>query len=139
MSIAIITGASRGFGRATAAALVERGWGVVLDARNADDLADAAASFDHPERVVAVAGDVTDPGHRRQLLEAAERLASQGLGRLELLINNASTLGPSPLPALERYPLDALRDVFEVNVVAPLALLQEALPALRASGGAVVN
>jgi NAD(P)-dependent dehydrogenase (short-subunit alcohol dehydrogenase family) len=139
MSIAIITGASRGFGQATAGALVERGWGVVLDARDADDLADTAAALGHPERVVAVAGDVTDPAHRRSLLEAAERLADQGLGHLDLLVNNASTLGPSPLPALERYPLDALRHVFEVNVVAPLALVQETLPALRASGGAVVN
>jgi NAD(P)-dependent dehydrogenase (short-subunit alcohol dehydrogenase family) len=134
MSIAIITGASRGLGRATAAALVERGWGVVLDARGADDLAGAAAALGHPDRVVAVAGDVTDPAHRGNLLEAAERL-----GGLDVLVNNASTLGPSPLPALDRYPLDALRDVFEVNVVAPLALVQEALPALRSSGGAVVN
>ena len=134
MSIAIITGASRGFGRATAAALVERGWGVVLDARHADDLAGTAAALGHPDRVVAVAGDVTDPAHRRSLLEAAGRL-----GGLDLLVNNASTLGPSPLPALDRYPLDALRDVFEVNVVAPLALVQEALPALRETGGAVVN
>jgi NAD(P)-dependent dehydrogenase (short-subunit alcohol dehydrogenase family) len=134
MSTAIITGASRGFGRAAAEALVERGWAVVLDARDADALAEAAAGLGHAGAVVAIAGDVTDPAHRRALLDAAERL-----GGLDLVVNNASTLGPSPLPPLDRYPLDALRQVFEVNVVAPLALLQEALPALRRSRGTVVN
>jgi NAD(P)-dependent dehydrogenase (short-subunit alcohol dehydrogenase family) len=134
MSTAIITGASRGFGRAAAEAFVERGWAVVLDARNSDDLAQATAGLGHPDLVVAIAGDVADPAHRRALIDATDRL-----GGLDLLVNNASTLGPSPLPSLDRYPLDALRQVFEVNVLAPLALVQEALPALRRSRGAVVN
>jgi NAD(P)-dependent dehydrogenase (short-subunit alcohol dehydrogenase family) len=115
----IVTGASRGLGLALTRALVERGWRVVVDARDADEL--ARAWPDAPSDVVA--GDVADPDHRRALIEAAGR-------RIDLLVNNASALGPSPLPALADYPLDALRRVYEVNVLAPLALVQLALPRL---------
>jgi NAD(P)-dependent dehydrogenase (short-subunit alcohol dehydrogenase family) len=133
MAVAIITGASRGLGLALATGLARAGWQLVVDARGATDL--AAATGDIPGgRVVAVPGDVTDPAHRRALVETADRL-----GGPDLLINNAGILGPSPQPPLADYPLDALRDVYEVNVVAPLGLIQLALPALRSRRGAIVN
>jgi NAD(P)-dependent dehydrogenase (short-subunit alcohol dehydrogenase family) len=122
----IVTGASRGLGLALTRALVERGWCVVVDARDADELARA---WPDAPRNVLVAGDVADPGHRRELVEAAG-------DRIDLLVNNASALGPSPLPALADYPLEELRRVYEVNVLAPLALTQLALP--RLTPGAVV-
>ncbi|HMG63002.1 MAG TPA: SDR family oxidoreductase [Streptosporangiaceae bacterium] len=125
---ALITGASRGLGRALAGALAARGWRLAVDARSPGPLA-----AELPDAVV-VAGDVTEPGHRAALAAAVGRL-----GRLDLLVNNASDLGPSPLPALARYPLGALRRVYETNVVAPLALVQLLAPRLRAAGGVVVN
>jgi NAD(P)-dependent dehydrogenase (short-subunit alcohol dehydrogenase family) len=131
MPVAIITGASRGLGRALARALAERGWSLVLDARGAQALEDVAAEL---PGAIAIAGDVTDDTHRRDLIAAAERF-----GGLDLLVNNASHLGPSPQPKLVAYPLDELRRVYEVNVVAPLALVQLAQPLLEASGGAVLN
>ncbi|MEY2460772.1 MAG: hypothetical protein QOG30_2602 [Acidimicrobiaceae bacterium] len=133
MSVAIITGASRGLGRALARELVARHWALVLDARGADALAGVAAELAPLGSVVAVAGDITDPGHRRALVLEAEKL-----GGLDALINNASHLGPSPQPRLADYSLDELRRVYEVNTVAPLALVQEALPILRA-GGRIVD
>lgn len=127
--VAIITGASRGLGLALATGLSEAGWGLVVDARTESDLA-AAAEWIGGD-VVTVPGDVRDPAHQEALLSAA--------GRVDLLVNNAGILGPSPQPRLASYPLDALREVYEVNVLAPLALTQRALPALRADGGALVN
>ena len=126
MPVGIVTGASRGLGLALARALDERGWDLVVDARGADALAEATADLD---RITAIAGDIADPDHRRALVEAAGE-------RIDLVVNNASLLGPSPMPALAEYPLDALREVYEANVVAPLALLQAALP--RLSEGAAV-
>jgi NAD(P)-dependent dehydrogenase (short-subunit alcohol dehydrogenase family) len=120
MRTAIVTGASRGLGLALTRALAQRGWRVVVDARGGRALEREAASLDG---VVAIAGDITDPGHRRALVEAAG-------ARIDALVNNASVLGPSPQPALAAYPLDQLRRVYEVNVVAPLALVQLALPRL---------
>ena len=136
MPVAIVTGASRGLGLALAQALAQRGWDLVVDARGAQGLEQAAETLTAGAAgtVVAVPGDVADESHRRQLVEAAGRL-----GRLDLLVNNASVLGPSPQPALADYPLPVLRDVFEVNVVAPLGLTQLALPLLEASRGAVLN
>ena len=134
MPVALVTGASRGLGRALAASLALDGWDLVVDGRRpipVSEVGTALRRFGH--RVEAVAGDVADPAHRARLVSAADRL-----GSLELVVNNASTLGPSPLPALDRYPLDALREVYEVNVVAPLALVQEALPLLRATRGTVL-
>jgi NAD(P)-dependent dehydrogenase (short-subunit alcohol dehydrogenase family) len=125
---ALITGASRGLGHALAGALDARGWRLVLDARRAGPL---AAEF--PDAVV-VPGDVTDPRHRASLAVAVGRI-----GRLDLLVNNASDLGPSPLPALADFPLDALRLVYETDVLAPLALIQLLLPGLRASAGTVLD
>lgn len=131
MPVAIITGASRGLGLALACGLADAGWRLVVDARGADDLAAAVKALD---RVVAVPGDVTDAAHRQALITEADRL-----GGLDLLVNNAGILGPSPQPPLAEYPLGTLRDVYEVNVVAPLALIQLALPGLRARHGAVVT
>jgi NAD(P)-dependent dehydrogenase (short-subunit alcohol dehydrogenase family) len=129
MPIAIVTGASKGFGRALATDLAAGGWDVVVDARSATDLAAAASALaDHGGRVVAIAGDVTDPVHRAALVEAAA-----DLGGLDLVVNNASTLGPTPLPRLAGYPLDELADVLATNVLAPLGLVQLALPLLLAS------
>jgi NAD(P)-dependent dehydrogenase (short-subunit alcohol dehydrogenase family) len=128
MPLAIVTGASRGLGLALARALDERGWRVVVDARGEEALAAAA---DGLHGVTALPGDVADPAHRRALVDAAGE-------RIDLLVNNASLLGPSPQPALADYPLDELRRVYEVNVLAPLELVQLALPRI-APGGAILN
>ncbi len=120
---AIVTGAGQGFGLALTAALAARGVTVIACARDAARL--RAAVVDLPG-VLAVPGDVTDPGSRAELMDACR-------GRLDLLVHNAGELGPSPLPTLDRYPLDGLRAVLETTVVAPLALTQLALPLLRAS------
>jgi len=128
MPVGIVTGASRGLGLALTRALVERGWRVVVDARDASSL--RAAWPDAPDAVL-VAGDVAAAAHRRALLAAAG-------ASLDLLVNNASALGPSPQPTLAEYPLDELRRVYETNVFAPVALVQEALP-LLARGAAIVN
>jgi NAD(P)-dependent dehydrogenase (short-subunit alcohol dehydrogenase family) len=131
MPVALITGASRGLGRATARALAGHGWSLVADARREHDLVEALC--DLPDAVV-IAGDVTNPAHRADLAAAVERL-----GRLDVLINNASSLGPSPLPPLLDYELGNLRRVYESNVLAPLALIQLLARPLRASAGAVIN
>ncbi|MCL2586397.1 MAG: SDR family oxidoreductase [Streptosporangiales bacterium] len=122
---ALITGAGRGLGLALARALLARDWRVVVDARRAFHLADALPG------AVVLAGDVTDPAHRESLARV--------VGGLDLLVNNASDLGPSPLPRLADMPVDAARRVYETNVLAPLALTQRLLPLLRASRGTVIN
>ena len=128
MPVGIITGASRGLGRALTVALAARGWRLVVDARGGEALAEVTEGLD---AVTGVAGDVADPAHRQALVEAAGE-------RVDLLVNNASLLGPSPQPALAEYPLDELRRVYEVNVFAPLALAQLALPRLVA-GAAILD
>ncbi len=125
---ALVTGAGRGLGLALARALLSSGWRVVVDARRASHLPAALPG------AVVVPGDVTDPVHRDALASAVN-----GLGRLDLLVNNASDLGPSPLPRLADVPLTAVRRVHETNVLAPLALIQAFLPLLRASRGCVLN
>jgi len=132
MSVAIVTGASRGLGQALAEGLAREGWSLVIDGRNATALEATTAALE-PLLVPgtacrALAGDITDPAHRRDLAAAAAEL-----GGLDLLVNNAGTLGTSPLPSLGDYPLDDLRVAFEVNVVAPLGLTQAALPLLLQS------
>jgi NAD(P)-dependent dehydrogenase (short-subunit alcohol dehydrogenase family) len=134
MPIAIITGGSQGFGRALATDLAKDGWGLVIDGRRPELVArtaDSLAGLGVP--VKGIAGDVTDPEHQAALVAAATEL-----GGIDLLVNNASELGPSPLPELVELPGAVLRRIYEVNVVAPLALVQAALPWLRRSQGAVV-
>lgn len=131
--VALVTGGSRGLGRALASALIERDWTVVIDGRDSEAVAETQAEM-RSDRLFAVSGNVTDPDHRAAVVKAVAQH-----GDLDLLVNNASFLGPSPQPRLERFPLDVLRSVYEVNVVAPLALLQEFLPSLRRSHGVVVN
>ena len=124
----IVTGASRGLGLALTRALVDRGWRLAVDARDGDALARAVGGLDG---VVALAGDVTDPEHLERLVEAAG-------SPIDLVVNNASALGPTPLPALAAYPLEELRRVYEVNVLAPLELVQRARSHLS-DGARIVN
>ncbi|MCT4354935.1 SDR family oxidoreductase [Streptomyces sp. Je 1-79] len=134
MAVAIITGASKGLGRALAGALAGRGWDLVLDARTPGALQESAeAARARGARVVALAGDVTDAAHRRALVATAREL-----GGLDLLVNNASALGAEPLVRLEALPPAGLRAALETNVVAALGLVQEALPLLRASAEGTV-
>jgi NAD(P)-dependent dehydrogenase (short-subunit alcohol dehydrogenase family) len=133
--IALVTGASRGLGRTVAGFLAAQGYGLVITARNEQDLEAAARELRrHGGPVTALAGDVADAGHRRRLARAA-----QDLGRLDVLLNNASTLGATPLPPLTGYPPEALEEAFRVNVMAPIALVRETLPLLAENGGLVVN
>jgi NAD(P)-dependent dehydrogenase (short-subunit alcohol dehydrogenase family) len=128
---ALVTGASRGLGLALAGALSARGWRLVVDGRDPGRLAAAVATLPRPDLVTAVPGDVADAGHRAALAAAVT-------GRLDLLVANASELGPSPLPPLAQLPVAAFERVLQVNTVAPLALLQLVLPALRRAGGRVL-
>jgi NAD(P)-dependent dehydrogenase (short-subunit alcohol dehydrogenase family) len=131
---ALITGASRGLGLALARELAARGWNVVVDARDANALAAAHATFSVPGRTVAVPGDVGDPAHREALIAAAWEL-----GGLDLLVNNASALGPSPLPPLAEIALPEFEAILATNTVAPLGLVQVALPLLDARAGRILN
>ena len=131
MPTAIVTGASRGLGLALAGALADRSWRLVIDARDGVALERAAAGLRDRAEVTAIAGDVADPDHRRALADAAGPA-------IDLLVNNASSLGPSPLPPLYAFPLDQLEQVYRVNALAPLALTQLVLPRL-VEGARVVN
>ena len=128
---AIVTGASRGLGFALARALAQRGWRLVVDARSEDELEAARVALAQSGEVHAVAGDVADAWHRGVLVELAGE-------RIDLLVNNASTLGASPLPALADIPIETLERTFAVNAIAPLALVQLALPRMPA-GARIVN
>ncbi|WP_214409990.1 SDR family NAD(P)-dependent oxidoreductase [Sphaerisporangium fuscum] len=127
---ALVTGASRGLGLALARALAAGGWRLIITARGAAELSRAARETG----ATAIAGDVADPAHRARLAEAAH-----AAGGLDLLVNNASTLGAVPLPSLAAYPLDELGEAFRQNVIAPLGLIQATLRGLRERRGAVVN
>lgn len=130
---AVVTGASRGLGRALAHALARDGWNLIIDARGAEALAAVERELTGSPRVIAIAGDITEAHHRRAIAEAAE-----GLGGIDALINNAGILGPSPQPPLLDYPVEMLAQVFAANTIAPLALLQELRGNLK-PGARVVN
>lgn len=132
MTTAIVTGGSRGFGLALARALLAEEWDVIIDGRDGSALDDAAV--DLGPRATVVPGDVADARHREELVAEARKL-----GELQLLVNNASALGPTPLPHLRDLSIGDLTALHEVNVAAPLALVQLALPLLESSRGAVVN
>src|SRR5512133_1583828 len=126
MKNALITGASRGLGLALARQLAQNGWGLVLAARGKKALEGAREQLTAKTKVIAISGDVTAESHRKKLLKAA-----QELGGLDLIVNNASLLGPSPQPQLLEYPLDVLEDVYRANVIAPLAIIQTLRSALK--------
>ncbi len=126
MKNALITGASRGLGLALARQLAEKGWGLIIDARGKKALEQAEKELSATTKVIAIPGDVTAEAHRKKLLTAA-----RDLGGLDLLVNNASFLGPSPQPPLLAYPLDVLEQVYRANVIAPLAILQTLQSALH--------
>lgn len=128
---ALITGGSAGLGRASALALAERGWEVIVTGRRVEPLDRVAA---RGSTITAIPGDVTDPRHRERL---AGMIAARG--RLDLLVNNASALGPSPMPALTRFPEDELAQVYATNVLAPLALIGALIGQVRATDGIVIN
>ena len=134
MKKALVTGASRGLGQALAGGLAAAGYALLIDARDGQALARAASGIRAGvpgAEVTALPGDITDPAHRAALRDAA--------GEIDLLVNNAGTLGAAPLPALADYPLGELRAAFEANVIAPIALTQLFLPVLRERGGGVLN
>lgn len=131
--LALITGSSRGLGLALAHGLARRGWDLLLDARTPGPLADAATALP-AERVTTLAGDVTDPDHRAELVRQV-----RAEGRLELLVTNASTLPASPQPTLAQLDTADLERTLAVNLVAPHALVRDLLPALRAASGTVVT
>lgn len=125
MRTALITGASRGLGLALARALAERGFRLVIDARGGEALIESARKLEGLTDVVAIPGDVTNEEHRVALVSACS-----SKGGIDVLVNNAGTLGPSPQPPLAQYPIDAFEDVYRANVIAPLRLIQLALPVL---------
>jgi NAD(P)-dependent dehydrogenase (short-subunit alcohol dehydrogenase family) len=126
--VAIVTGGSRGLGRALARELLARGLHVIVDGRDGAALDAARRELDGGGNLTAIRGDIAEPGHAHALIDAARRI-----GRLDLLINNASTLGETPLPSIASIGSDVLRTIFEVNVVAPVHLIRHALPLLRRS------
>lgn len=130
---ALITGASRGLGLALARELAQQGWQLIIDARGSAALNQAAAELSPYTTVCAIPGDVGDPQHLQALAAAAEQL-----GGVDVVVNNAGILGPSPQPELLDYPLDTLADVYRLNVLAPLALLQTIRPQLKPNA-AIIN
>lgn len=132
--VAIVTGASKGLGLAVARELARRGIALVIDARGAAALAEAEAELRQYAPVVAIVGDVADGAHVHRLIDAAQ----ERFGRIDLVVNNASTIGRSPLPALERLSPATLERIYATNVFAPLHVIQHALPIMRSGGGGTI-
>ena len=133
--VALITGASRGLGKTVAGFLAAQGYDLILTARGAAPLLATATELQqYGGQILALPGDISDGAHQQQVADAVAQR-----GRLDLLINNASILGPSPQPTLATYPIETLEQVFAVNTLAPLALVQTLLPWLAAARGVVVN
>lgn len=130
---ALITGASKGLGFALARELLRENWTVVIDARNPEELEAARTELAQIGNVVAICGNVADADHRDALVEAA-----WAIGGLNLVVNNASTLGASPQPQLSEYPIELFEEVYRVNTFAPLAILQKLAPHLL-DGVKVIN
>ncbi len=130
---ALITGASRGLGLALARQLAQQRWNLIIDARGAKALENARAELSQWTTVTAIPGDVTDAVHRSSLADVVRMF-----GGLNVLVNNASILGPSPQPNLLEYPLDILEQVYRTNVIAPLAMIQAVQHQLQ-SGACILN
>ena len=138
MSTALITGATQGLGRALAGALAARGWDLVVTARNASRLAETVSALrGHGHDVVGLAGDVSDAVHRDEVVHVVTEIA--GTHGLDLLVHNASTLGPVPLRPLRDLSAQDLAAVLSVNVVAPHALTRSLLPTLEAARGTLLS
>ncbi len=133
MKNALITGASRGLGLALARVLASEGWGLIIDGRGKPALEKARLELSQRTKAIAIPGSVTSEAHRRRLAAAA-----QELGGLDLVVNNASFLGPSPQPQLVNYPLDILEEVYRTNVIAPLAVIQSLRATLK-PGARIIN
>jgi NAD(P)-dependent dehydrogenase (short-subunit alcohol dehydrogenase family) len=133
--VAIVTGASKGLGRAVARLLAERGLRLIIDARGEDALREAERELSALSEVIAERGDVSEAAHVHRLVQLAE----ERFGRLDLVINNASTIGRSPMPPLEHLSPSVFDRVYATNVYAPLHLIQHALPLLRRAQGTIVN
>ena len=133
--VALVTGASRGLGRVLAGFLASQGYGLIVTARGASELAAASRDFQTMgPTVMSIAGDISDASHRHRLVDATAKW-----GSIDLLVNNASEIGDTPLRPLAEASRENLRRVFDVNVLAPIALVQEALPLLERAHGLVVN
>ncbi|MEO1259355.1 MAG: SDR family oxidoreductase [Bacteroidota bacterium] len=118
---ALITGASKGLGLALATALAREGWNLLINARNAKQLREAQLLLSQWTEVEAISGDVRDEIH---LLQFPERLTQRNW-QLDVVVNNASTLGASPQPTLLELPVEALHTIFHTNAIAPISLLQK--------------
>ncbi len=124
--VAIVTGGSRGLGKEVTRALLELGLHVIVDGRDPHELEAARSELAAIGPVTAIAGDVADKAHVHALIAAAD-----SLGRLDLLVNNASTLGETPLPRIDRLSSETFGRIFDVNVYAPIHLMQHALRLMR--------